>query len=55
MSFFDPVYQNNGDDLLADGIPRDIFRQKNQGESNETLDNDTITNIDQDSSSEVKT
>jgi hypothetical protein len=57
MSFFDPVYPNNDDenenDLLADGIPRPTFGKENKNESNETLDTDTITNNDQDQTSEV--
>jgi len=52
MSFFDPVYPND-DDLLADGIPRPTFGKENKNESNETLDTDTITNNDQDQTSEV--
>jgi hypothetical protein len=54
VSFFDPVYSNeNENDLLADGIPRPSFGKRNGNESNETLDTDTITNNDQDQSSEV--
>jgi hypothetical protein len=54
MSFFDPVYPNDDNDLLADGIPRPTFRKDIKNESNETLDTDTIINNDQDQSSEVK-
>jgi hypothetical protein len=56
VSFFDPVYPNDDDenDLLADGIPRPSFRKGIRNESNETLGTDTITNNDQDQSSEVK-
>jgi hypothetical protein len=63
MSFFDPVYPNddiqisdddeNENDLLADGIPRPTFGKGNKNESNETLDTDTVINVDQDQSSEV--
>ena len=66
MSFFDPVYQNNGipisddnesdddeNDLLAEGIPRPTISTSDKNESNETLDNDTIVNSDHEQSSEV--
>jgi hypothetical protein len=45
MSFFDPVYPNDDNDLLADGIPRPTFRKDIKNESNETLDTDTIKNL----------
>lgn len=70
MSFFDPVYQNNGipisddnesdgdgddeNDLLAEGIPRPTISKSDKNESNETLDNDTIVNSDHEQSSEVE-
>ncbi len=47
MSFFDPVYQNdsiqmNNDEsdseLSVNSLSRQTFRDKNQGESSETLD-----------------
>ncbi len=58
VSFFEPVYPNDDDenenDLLADGIPRPSFGKGNRNESNETLGTDTITNNDEEQSSEVK-
>jgi hypothetical protein len=65
MSFFEPVYPNDDiqisddddddeNDLLADGIPRPSFERNNRNESNETLDSNTLTNNDEDQTSEVK-
>ncbi|CAF0806651.1 unnamed protein product [Adineta ricciae] len=66
VSFFDPVYQNNGipisddnesgddeNDLLAEGIPRPTISTSDKNESNETLDNATIVNSDHEQSSEI--
>jgi hypothetical protein len=72
MSFFEPVYQNDGiqmnDDesdgeLSVNSLSRRTFRDKNQDESNETLQADPRTNsssrnedndtLDQDQSLEV--
>lgn len=42
MSFFDPVYQNdNDDDFTARGSARRDFGERNQDESNETLNADS--------------
>jgi hypothetical protein len=46
MSFFDPVYPNDN----IDERENDLLVKN---ESNETLDTDTITNNDEDQSSEV--
>ncbi|CAF1198544.1 unnamed protein product [Rotaria sp. Silwood1] len=60
MSFVDPVYPNdniqqsdNENDLLAESIPRPTFGKGNKDDLNETYDTDTITNNDQDPSSEM--
>jgi hypothetical protein len=72
MSFFDPVYQNDSiqmnndesDSELSDnGLSRQIYRDENKDESNETLDAVPITNslirnennetFDQDQSSDI--
>ncbi|CAF1022732.1 unnamed protein product [Rotaria sordida] len=58
MSFFNPAYPNdnnelNEDDLLAESIPRPTVGKGNKDELNETHDTDTITNNDQDLSLEM--
>ena len=52
MSFSYPMCSNKND-LLADGIPRPSIGRKIENESNETLNTYTLTDNDQDQSSEV--
>ena len=48
MSFFDPVYQNDDEsdgELSVNSLSRQTFRDKNNDESNETLDADPRINL----------
>ena len=51
MSFFDPVYQNDGEsdgDLLRTSLSRQTYREPNPDESTETLNANTAAQDDED-------